>query len=94
MVARGADPAALVRDRGLVRLDDADALGEAVRKVLAAHPEEVSGYLHGKTGLRGYFIGQVMRITQGRADPEAVQRLLDAALTAEATAHAQTDSQA
>ena len=80
MVERGAEPAALVAERGLARMDDVEALGEAVHTVLAAHPEELAGYLQGKTGLRGFFIGQVMRMTQGRADPAQVQTLLDAAL--------------
>jgi len=93
MVARGSDPAALVRERGLVRLDDTEALAEAIRKVLAAHPRELTGYLHGKTGLRGFFIGQVMRLTQGRVDPEDVQKLLDAALLAAAKAEAQAGSE-
>jgi glutaminyl-tRNA synthetase len=81
MVERGADAAALVAERGLARMDDVQALGEAVRKVLAAHPEELAGYLQGKTGLRGFFIGQVMRSTQGRADPTQVHVLIDAALS-------------
>ncbi|HET8985986.1 MAG TPA: glutamine--tRNA ligase/YqeY domain fusion protein [Trueperaceae bacterium] len=86
MVDRGADAAALVAERGLARLDDAEALGEAVRKVLAAHPQELAGYLQGKTGLRGFFIGQVMRVTQGRADPAQVQVLIDDALSSAAQA--------
>jgi len=87
MAERGADPAALVRARGLIRLDDTDALDEAVRKVLDAHPQEVTGYLQGKTALRGFFIGQVMRLTQGRADPQQLQGVLDAALASAAEAH-------
>jgi glutaminyl-tRNA synthetase len=84
MVERGVEPAALVTERGLARMDDVEALGEAVHTVLAAHPEELAGYLQGKTGLRGFFIGQVMRMTQGRADPAQVQTLLDAALASAA----------
>ena len=80
MVDRGDDPAVLVRERGLDRLDDETVIAESVRKVLAANATELDAYLAGKSGLRGYFIGQVMRLTQGRADAATVQRALDAGL--------------
>jgi len=80
VVRSGADPAMLVRERDLQRLDDEDAVREIIAQVLAGHPAEVASYRGGKEGLRGFFVGQVMRRTQGRADPQLVQRLLAEAL--------------
>ena len=44
--------------------------------VLAAHPEQVETYRGGKEGVLGFLVGQVMRETQGKADPKVVNRLL------------------
>ena len=80
VVRSGTDPEMLVRERGLERLDDEDAVREIIASVLADHPAEVASYRGGKEGLRGFFVGQVMRRTQGRADPTLVQRLVAEAL--------------
>ena len=80
LVANGGDPAAMVRDRGLEQVADEDALRREVDATLRAHPAEVDAYRGGKSGLRGFFVGQVMRRTQGRADPQLVQRLVAEAL--------------
>ena len=81
VVTSGTDPEALVREHGLERLDDEAALAALVAEVLAEHPDEVAAYRGGKVGLRGFFVGQVMRATQGRADPKLVQRLVGEALS-------------
>ncbi len=57
-------------------LGDEDALAPVVDAVLAAHPEQVDTYRGGKEGVLGFFVGQVMRETQGKADPQVVNRLL------------------
>ncbi len=80
VVRSGTDPTTLVRERGLERLDDEAALREIVAGVLADHPAEVASYRGGKLGLKGFFVGQVMRLTRGRADPGTVQRLVAEAL--------------
>lgn len=80
VVASGTDPETLVRERGLERLADEDALREVIARVLAEHPSEVAAFRGGKHGLQGFFVGQVMRATQGRADPKLVQRLVGEAL--------------
>ena len=79
-VASGTDPEMLVRERGLERLADEDALREIIARILAEHPAEVAAFRDGKKGLQGFFVGQVMRATQGRADPQLVQRLVGEAL--------------
>ena len=76
MVEAGGDPGALVKERGLERVSDAGALGALVEEVVAAFPEKVQEYRGGKTGLLGFFTGNIMRKTEGRADPKLVQELL------------------
>jgi aspartyl-tRNA(Asn)/glutamyl-tRNA(Gln) amidotransferase subunit B len=57
-------------------LGDADELAPIVDSVLAAHPEQVETFRGGKEGVLGFLVGQVMRETQGKADPKVVNRLL------------------
>ena len=61
MVGSGAEPRALVKDRGLERLGDPELLAPLVDKILEAFPGKVEEYRGGKTGLLGFFTGQVMR---------------------------------
>jgi aspartyl-tRNA(Asn)/glutamyl-tRNA(Gln) amidotransferase subunit B len=72
----GADPAALVQERGLTQVSDEGALGAAIEAVLLASPGQVASYRAGKTGLLGYLVGQVMKATGGKANPAVVNRLL------------------
>jgi glutaminyl-tRNA synthetase len=47
-----------------------------IKKVLDANPDKVATYRAGKVGLLGFFVGQVMKATQGKADPKAIKTLL------------------
>ena len=76
----GEDPEALVVERGLNVQGDPAALAAWVASALAEHPAEVAAYRGGKRGLHGFFVGQVMRASQGRADPAAVQSAVREAL--------------
>ncbi len=77
MYAEGNDDAAgIVKARGLVQIDDRQALEEIVRRVLAAHPDEVEKFRQGKTKVFGFLVGQVMRETRGKANPGLVNELL------------------
>ncbi len=76
----GEDPEALVVERGLSVQGDPAALAVWVERALAEHPAEVAAYRGGKRGLHGFFVGQVMRASQGRADPAAVQDAVREAL--------------
>ncbi len=69
-------PREVVERKGLARVDDAGALEAEVRRTLEAHPDEVAAFRGGKTGLIGFFVGQVMRATGGRMDPKRVQATL------------------
>ncbi|HEX7000651.1 MAG TPA: hypothetical protein VF164_03050, partial [Trueperaceae bacterium] len=74
--ASGADPVELVAARGLDRALPEAEVRRLALEALARHPDEVSSYRAGKQGLRGFFIGQVMRGAGGRADPQVVQRVV------------------
>ncbi|MFT5141648.1 MAG: glutaminyl-tRNA synthetase [Rhodothermales bacterium] len=76
----GEDPAALVEARGLRQIADSDLLESAVTKVIQANSGKVTAYREGKKGLIGFFMGQVMRETGGKANPEIVRSLLESAL--------------
>ena len=70
------DVDALVREKGLVQVTDEAPIREAVEAVLAASPAQVAAYRGGKTASFGWFVGQVMKATGGKASPALVNRLL------------------
>jgi aspartyl-tRNA(Asn)/glutamyl-tRNA(Gln) amidotransferase subunit B len=72
----GADPAVLVRERGLTQVSDETALAAAADAAIAANPSQVASYRAGKTGVLGFLVGQVMKATGGKANPALVNRLL------------------
>jgi aspartyl-tRNA(Asn)/glutamyl-tRNA(Gln) amidotransferase subunit B len=72
----GGDPAAIVEARGLGQIDDTGALAAVVAKVVAGHPQQAAEFRSGKEALMGFFVGQVMRATGGRAEPQVAQTLL------------------
>ncbi len=76
MWATGTMPDVVVREKGLTQITDTSAIEAAVEEVLAANPAEVEAYRGGKTKLLGFFVGQVMRRTQGKANPQAVNAVV------------------
>ncbi|MCA1791013.1 MAG: hypothetical protein LC667_14495, partial [Thioalkalivibrio sp.] len=66
---RGGSPAEIVERRGLRQVSDPGALAPLVDQVLAAHAAKADEYRAGKTGLLGFFVGQVMRQSGGNANP-------------------------
>ena len=76
VIETGKAPADLVKEKGLVQIADEGALGEAVAHVLAANPGQVASYRGGKAATFGWFVGQVMKATGGKASPAIVNRLL------------------
>lgn len=83
LVREGGDPRTIVRDEGLEKIDDREALETVVEAVLGAHPEEVRRYREGQEGLLGFFVGRVMAETGGRADPRLAKELLSGALASD-----------
>ncbi len=77
----GADPVDIVEKKGLRQVSDASAIEPIVDRLIAENPEKVRAFRGGKTALAGFFVGQVMRETQGRANPQVVQDLLARKLT-------------
>ena len=73
----GKSPIDLIRSHGLQQISDREVLEKIVSDILAAHPDEVNAYRSGKTTLVGWFLGQVMQQTQGKANPGLVKTLLD-----------------
>jgi aspartyl-tRNA(Asn)/glutamyl-tRNA(Gln) amidotransferase subunit B len=65
-----------IEERGLAQVSDADALVAEIDTILAEHPDEVAAYRGGKEGLLGFFVGQIMRRTRGKANPQLVNDLL------------------
>jgi aspartyl-tRNA(Asn)/glutamyl-tRNA(Gln) amidotransferase subunit B len=73
----GSQPPRLVAESlGLIQVGDVDALGRWVDEVLAACPGEVERFRAGESKLLGFFVGQVMKKSQGKADPKGVQPVL------------------
>ena len=75
MVETGADPAAIVEAKGLRQVTDSGEIEAAVGAALAAHPAQVAQYASNPKVL-GFFVGQVMKATQGKANPALVNELL------------------
>ncbi|HZP41593.1 MAG TPA: Asp-tRNA(Asn)/Glu-tRNA(Gln) amidotransferase subunit GatB [Candidatus Binatia bacterium] len=76
----GQDPEALVAAEGLAQVSDRGALEAAVADAVAKNPKQVAQYRGGKTQVLGFLVGQVMKATGGKANPQLVQELLRAAL--------------
>jgi len=71
---------AIIEARGLKQITDSSAIEAVVDSVIAAHPEQVAEYRSGKDKLIGFFVGQVMKETQGQANPGQVNKILKAKL--------------
>jgi aspartyl-tRNA(Asn)/glutamyl-tRNA(Gln) amidotransferase subunit B len=76
IVASGADPAAIVEAKGLRQVTDSSAIAAAIDAVLAAQADKVAEYRAGRDKLYGFFVGQIMRATQGKANPTLLNQLL------------------
>ena len=70
------DPEVLVKEKGLVQITDTGAIEEVCKKVLEANQSQVEKYKNGKQGLFGFFVGQVMKETRGKANPKMVNEIL------------------
>lgn len=76
MLKTGKTAAAIVEEKGLQQITDTSALESAIDAVLAANPDKVAEYKGGKDKLFGFFVGQVMKNTGGKANPAVVNDLL------------------
>jgi aspartyl-tRNA(Asn)/glutamyl-tRNA(Gln) amidotransferase subunit B len=82
MWAGEGDADAIIAQKGLTQITDAGAIEAIVREVLAQHPGQVAQYRGGQEKLLGFFVGQVMKATQGKANPGEVNSILKQLLSA------------
>ncbi|HLO79273.1 MAG TPA: Asp-tRNA(Asn)/Glu-tRNA(Gln) amidotransferase subunit GatB [Magnetospirillum sp.] len=76
MVETGKDPATIVEEKGLKQVTDTGAIEKAIDAVFAANPDKVAEVKGGKDKLIGWFVGQVMKATQGKANPGMLNELI------------------
>jgi len=81
MWAGEGDADAVIGKKGLKQITDTGAIEKIVRDVLANHPGQVEQYKGGQEKLLGFFVGQVMKATQGKANPGEVNKILQQLLT-------------
>ena len=72
----GTDVDEVIETKGLVQIQDASLLEEIAKKVIDSNPDQVIAYKSGKDKLFGFFVGQVMKETQGKANPKSVNKIL------------------
>src|SRR5574344_1970447 len=80
MLKDGTKASAIVEKQGVSQISDEGAIKEIVQKVISENQEQVKAYRGGKTQLLGFFVGQVMKATKGRANPKTVNELLKSLL--------------
>ena len=76
MRTSGKAPDTLIAEQGLSQVSDAGALAAQIAQVLAAHPDKVAEYRAGRERLLPFFVGQVMKATQGKANPQLLNEIL------------------
>ena len=76
LLEKGGSPKAIVDARGLGMISDPAAIEAIVDELLTAHPGEVEAFRGGKTKLQGFFVGQLMKKTGGKADPKLANQIL------------------
>ena len=76
MVETGKDPDVIVEEKGLKQVTDTGAIEAIIDEVLAANPSQVEAYKNGQDKLFGFFVGQVMKASQGKANPGIVNQIL------------------
>ncbi len=80
MLQTGEQAGAIVNKKDLAQISDEGALNELVSRILSENPKQVDQYKAGKEKVFGYFVGQVMKATRGKANPAVVNKLLKAKL--------------
>jgi aspartyl-tRNA(Asn)/glutamyl-tRNA(Gln) amidotransferase subunit B len=76
MWAEGADADTVIEARGLKQITDTGAIGKVIEEIMAANPKQLADYRSGKDKLFGFFVGQAMKATGGKANPQLLNDLL------------------
>ncbi len=77
LMGKKSDVASLIKERGFAQISDEGDLRQAVSAVLTANPSQVEEYRQGKTKVRQFFFGEIMKATKGKANPQVINKLLD-----------------
>ena len=83
MLVEQKNPEEIVREKGLKQVTDTAEIGRIVKEVIDMHPSQVADYKAGKTKMIGFFVGQVMQRTKGKANPKIVNELIEKLLDGE-----------
>lgn len=81
MMESGKDPETIVKEKNLVQVSDEGELTAIVAEIIAANPTQVEDFRNGKTKLMGFFVGQLMQKTKGKANPQMANELFEKALS-------------
>ncbi|MDC0992242.1 Asp-tRNA(Asn)/Glu-tRNA(Gln) amidotransferase GatCAB subunit B, partial [Gammaproteobacteria bacterium] len=76
MCTNGSSPDEIIKSQGLEQISDDGAIEEIIMTVINENPAQVEAYLAGKDKLFGFFVGQVMKLTEGKANPNTVNSIL------------------
>ena len=76
LLSKGGSPKVMVDERGLGMISDPDKISLIVEELLSVHPDEVKAFREGKKKLQGFFVGQLMKKTSGKADPRVANQIL------------------
>ncbi|KAG2727767.1 hypothetical protein I3760_01G173400 [Carya illinoinensis] len=76
LLAKGGTVKGLIKEKDLVQIVDPVEIGKMVDKVLTENPQQLEQYRGGKTKLQGYFAGQVMKVSKGKANPGLLNKIL------------------
>lgn len=80
MSETGENPEKIVEEKGLKQVTDTAAIEAIIDNVIASNPDNVTAYKNGKTNLMGWFVGQTLKLSQGKANPAIVNQLVKAKL--------------
>ena len=81
MSKNGEDPTKIVETKGLVQISDPNIISPIIDEIIAKNPDNVEKYRSGNTKLLGFFVGQVLKRTEGKANPKIVNKLVISALS-------------
>jgi aspartyl-tRNA(Asn)/glutamyl-tRNA(Gln) amidotransferase subunit B len=76
MLNDNSDPELIVKDKNLIQISDTPEIESIIKKIIDANPEQVQEYLAGKEKVFGFFVGQVMKESKGKANPKLVNEIL------------------
>jgi len=76
MISEGKDAESIIKEKDLVQITDVSSIENIVEKIIESHQDEVKQFLDGKEKVLGFFVGQIMKETKGKANPKLVNELL------------------